>query len=232
MNERDAALAERLDHTFPSPEVIPDWAGVRRDARAPRRRLAALAAVALLVVVGLLPALGVARGVLWYFVPVPRTEVKGEKIAVANSREGQLEFRAARDPALELIVYRNGEQVAVGTAADATSAGFDERSFVLPFGGPLANDESTRTQASQTQFAFGPIVDAVAHVEVVLDDGDVRAATIVNGPEGLGRFYYTALPRKPLIVTVRAKASGGVTLQEARCCFGASVRKYRRVDAP
>jgi hypothetical protein len=227
MTERDENLAGVLDEFFPRrDEEHGDWDGVVTDARSnlrPRRSLAptrrrravlALAVVAALTVLTVMPALAVSQG--WWFLTDDAPKPTGPVVVAINPRP-------ADAWALTAYLADNNGRTDICyslTPSSEISSGGAMACGSNSLGEPNLPEESGATYAMisdfdfapTSRFAFGPATLDVATVEVKLGDGSTVQARVFTAPKALGaplRFYIVRFPANAELTRIIGRDSEG-----------------------
>ena len=226
MTERDRSIADSLDELFPRrDEEQGDWDGVVADAhsgRYPRPSLAptrrrraflALAVVAALTVLTVVPALAVSKG--WWFLRDGLAPKPTSPVVIAINPEPAdpwaLTAYLADNNGRTDICYSltpSNESSSVGAMACGSNS----------LGEPNLPEVSGATFAWISKFAvsptadyaFGPATMDVATVEAELGDGSTVQARVVTAPKALGaplRFYIVKLPANATLTKIVGKNS-------------------------
>ena len=217
MTERDRSIADSLDELFPRrDEEQGDWDGVVADAhsgRYPRPSLAptrrrravlALAVVAALTVLTVVPALAVSKG--WWFLrdglaPKPTSPVV---VAINPQPAGPWALIA-------YLADSNGRTeicYSLTPSSEGSSGAFGAC-------GPGALGEpnlSSPTFATGGGFAIGPTTLDVSVVVSELGDGSTVQARMATAPKALGaplRFYIVEFPADAALTQIVGKNSEG-----------------------
>lgn len=212
MTERDGDIANVLDEFLPRrDEALGDWSGVVADAhldRRPRRYLAptrrrravlALAVVATLTVLTVVPALAVSKGWFWGFdAPNPTGTVAG--VVKPNG-------------SMTLLAYMSGDSICYAFAPGSGSITGACGASAL---GEANSSDGGATFGQTPGFVFGPATPEVAAVDVELDDGTVvPAKTITDDLPNLRapmRFYIVELPAGTAAKRIIGKDRAGLVV--------------------
>ena len=211
MTERDGDIAAFLDELFPRRnEEQGDWEGVVADAdsdRHPRRSLAhtrrwravlALAVIAALTALTVMPALAVSKGWLWPEAPNPT----GTAAAIINP-----------NGSMTLIEYMSGDSICYAFApGSGRITGVCGASAL----GEASSSDGGATFGSTPGYVFGPATLEVAAVDVELDNGSVVTAKTITGAvtnlRAPMRFYIVELPAGTAAKRIIGKDSAGLVV--------------------
>lgn len=215
MIERDPRLADALDHLVPSfVGKTGDWERVLRDARSSRRRFIlvrrargrrrcsafAVAAAALVAILGAVPAIG-GRG--WWFLGDHAPKPAGDIVTVASGTATGLEWK--------LVAFvGDSEGLCMALSSDDDSGRGAEGCGMPVRGAPRKPTDTppaqwvgfvytsglTKRGTEPVGFVFGPVARGVARVHVELAHRTLQA-TVVDPPSGFGadvRFYFSEVP--------------------------------------